>query len=114
VEVGVGALVDDQLELAESLLVLGGENVEQPLDLRLERAVCDDAVPEPELDRALRSAPIRLISLVGRRPIRRVIRVVPPQPGVMPESTSGMPQTARSVAITKSQAIVISRPPPTA
>ena len=39
---------------------------------------------------------------------------MPPQPGVMPESTSGMPQIARSVAITKSQAIVISRPPPTA
>jgi hypothetical protein len=55
-----------------------------------------------------------LISFVSRRPISRDIRVVPPQPGVMPTSTSGMPQRARSVAITKSQAIVISSPPPTA
>ncbi len=41
------------------------------------------------------------------------MRVVPPQPGVMPQSTSGMPQRERSVQITKSQAIVTSRPPPT-
>lgn len=52
--------------------------------------------------------------MVIRRPISRAMRVVPPQPGVMPTSTSGIPQSARRVAATKSQAIVISSPPPTA
>lgn len=45
--------------------------------------------------------------------VARDMRVVPPQPGVIPLSTSGIPQMARSVAMTKSQAMVISNPPPT-
>ena len=40
------------------------------------------------------------------------MRVVPPQPGVMALSTSGMPQRQLSAIMARSQAMVISSPPP--
>ena len=54
------------------------------------------------------------LGFVRRLPMYLAMRVVPPHPGVIPLSISGMPHTARSVAMTKSEAMVISSPPPTA
>src|SRR3981081_927074 len=57
-------------------------------------------------------APSRFHSFVLRRPANRVRREQPPQPGVISQLISGMPQRERSVATTKSHTSVSSRPPP--
>ena len=113
-KVGLDAVVDDELELADGLLVLAQQDGDQLVHLGVEPIGGDDAIPQPQVGRSVGGVQgTEQVDLFGR-PMSRVMRVVPPQPGVMPTSTSGIPHRADAAATTKSHAIVISSPPPTA
>ena len=92
-QVGFDTVVDDEFQLSHSLLVLAQQKPTNPSTAASSSA--SGTTRFQRFNAAARdagcSAPSRLISLVNRRPISRAIRVVPPQPGVMPTSTSGMP-----------------------